>query len=400
MKKILLFTLGSFSLLIGNAQSVGIGTTTPSNLTKLHIVTTDSIALKIDGNNTKTGIQVSSGAVNIGPYQPISRLFVANHPESTDEVDAIAPIIGIATTANAALYGGVYGSFNGEVGVGIHGVGAGVDYANFFGDQYFDAGVYGSGTIGTLGLGVFGVNGIGGIYGIWGEIEDLTQQVPDTQYAVYGSSLGGSAATKFAGFFEGDVHVTGELSKGSGTFKIDDPIDPENKYLYHSFVESPDMMNIYNGNITTDANGIAEVTMPAYFDALNKDFRYQLTSIGTFAQAIVKKELDGNHFTVQTSQPNVKVSWQVTGVRKDKFAEAHRVKEEVEKEPWNKGFYLHAKEFGLDKTKSIANRQQAQVSTNSKMVAPRVLPSQLKLKINQSRFTKQAPLLRFNLNSN
>ena len=56
-----------------------------------------------------------------------------------------------------------------------------------------------------------------------------------------------------AGRFTGDVAISGTLSKGGGSLKIDHPLDPENKYLYHSFVESPDMMNIYNGTITTDA---------------------------------------------------------------------------------------------------------------------------------------------------
>src|SRR5262249_19043693 len=95
------------------------------------------------------------------------------------------------------------------------------------------------------------------------------------------------ATNGLAGKFDGDVLVTGTLSKGAGTFKIDHPLDPENKYLYHSFVESPDMMNIYNGNLTTDENGDAVVALPDYFEALNKDFRYQLTVIGQFAQAVV-----------------------------------------------------------------------------------------------------------------
>lgn len=92
------------------------------------------------------------------------------------------------------------------------------------------------------------------------------------------------------------------------------PGDPENKYLYHSFVESPDMMNIYNGNITTDENGEAVVTLPDYFEALNADFRYHLTCIGAFAQAIVADKIKGNRFQIKTSAPNVEVSWQVTGV--------------------------------------------------------------------------------------
>ncbi len=137
------------------------------------------------------------------------------------------------------------------------------------------------------------------------------------------------------------LSVLGNLSKGSGTFKIDHPLDPKNKYLYHSFVESPDMMNIYNGNIITDEVGLATVVLPAYFDALNREFRYQLTVIGTFAQAIIKEEIQENTFIIQTSEPNVKVSWQVTGVRKDPYAEANRVQVEVEKEEENKGSYLH-----------------------------------------------------------
>jgi hypothetical protein len=54
----------------------------------------------------------------------------------------------------------------------------------------------------------------------------------------------------------------GTLSKGGGSFKIDDPLDPAHKYLSHSFVESPDMMNVYNGNITTDRLGLATSSCP------------------------------------------------------------------------------------------------------------------------------------------
>jgi hypothetical protein len=113
------------------------------------------------------------------------------------------------------------------------------------------------------------------------------------------------------------------------------------------------MMNVYNGNITTDAAGFATVTMPGYFDALNKDFRYQLTVIGTFAQAIVKEEMQGNQFIIQTSQPAVKVSWQVTGVRQDKYANAHRVVPEMAKEERNKGKYIHPQEWGVPLSKGV-----------------------------------------------
>jgi len=143
----------------------------------------------------------------------------------------------------------------------------------------------------------------------------------------------------------GDLHVGGTLTKASGTFKIDHPLDPANKYLSHSFVESPDMMNIYNGNIVTDRHGNATVELPSYFAALNQDFRYQLTVIGQFAQAIVVREIAGNHFSIKTSKPAVKVSWQVTGVRHDAYAEAHRVVVEEAKPEQERGTYLHPELF-------------------------------------------------------
>jgi hypothetical protein len=167
--------------------------------------------------------------------------------------------------------------------------------------------------------------------------------------AVYGLSFGSA----YAGRFAGNVSVSGTLSKGGGSFKIDHPLDPENKYLFHSFVESPDMMNIYNGNVTSDQNGEAIVTMPDYFEALNADFRYQLTVIGQFAQAIVGEKIKGNRFVIKTSAPNVEVSWQVTGVRQDAFAKKNRIQVEVEKEPSERGLFLHPEAFGLSEEKSI-----------------------------------------------
>ena len=98
-------------------------------------------------------------------------------------------------------------------------------------------------------------------------------------------------------------------------------------------MESPDMMNIYNGNIVTDADGLATVAKPDYFDALNKDFRYQLTVIDTFSQAIISEEINNGQFVIQTEKTDVKVSWQVTGVRTDAWANAHRIQVEVAKKP-------------------------------------------------------------------
>jgi hypothetical protein len=183
----------------------------------------------------------------------------------------------------------------------------------------------GRGLQGTSDGGI-GVNGIGRV-GLNGITSSTDPNDP------LGAAIRGTSSTPGvpAGFFQGDVHVNGMLTKAAGSFRIDHPLDPEHKYLSHSFVESPDMMNIYNGNITTDKSGYATVTLPNYFDALNRDFRYQLTVVGEFAQAIVASKISGNSFRIRTDKPNVEVSWQVTGVRKDKFAEENRIKVESDK---------------------------------------------------------------------
>ena len=113
------------------------------------------------------------------------------------------------------------------------------------------------------------------------------------------------------------------------------------------------MKNIYDGNITTDAAGEAVVELPDYFEALNRDFRYQLTVIGQFAQAIVANKIANNRFTVHTDKPNVEVSWQVTGIRKDAWANAHRVTVEPAKTALYQGHYLHPELYGAPEESSI-----------------------------------------------
>ena len=91
------------------------------------------------------------------------------------------------------------------------------------------------------------------------------------------------------------------------------------------------MMDIYNGVVSLDANGEAIVMLPEYFEALNRDFRYQLTSIGEFAPIYIAQEIHHNSFQIAGGAPSLKVSWQVTGIRRDSFANAHRIPPEEKK---------------------------------------------------------------------
>ncbi|MBI2397771.1 MAG: hypothetical protein HYV17_08230 [Xanthomonadales bacterium] len=190
---------------------------------------------------------------------------------------------------------------------------------------------------------------------------------------------GGTTALEATGdaIIAGNLGVFGTLSKGGGSFKIDHPLDPANQFLLHSFVESPDMMNVYNGNVITDARGYATIDLPDWFEALNRDFRYQLTVIGSFARAMVAEEVQGNRFAIRTETPNTKVSWQVTGIRKDRWAEKNRIPVEVQKAPVERGKYLHPELYGAPAGKRIGfepAKDASRLAPTKSAAAPGKLP--------------------------
>lgn len=276
--------------------------------------------LTVDGN----------GNVGIGDTTPDARLDVA-----TADGHAI-----VASTTAASSYGvsgsgttaGVYGVSGASNGSGVLGVD---NTSSGTGVQGESSGNGGAGVVG------YGNNGTG-VYG-----------QSFNGYGVYGTN-GGSNTGSYAGYFNGRVHVAGTLSKSGGSFKIDHPLDPANKFLSHSFVESPEMMNIYNGIATLDANGAADVVLPDWFEALNKEFRYQLTAIGAPAPGLyVAQEVRDNVFAIAGGQPGMRVSWQVTGIRHDAWADQNRIPVEEVKSPTERGKYLTPEAFGLDRSLAI-----------------------------------------------
>ncbi len=178
-----------------------------------------------------------------------------------------------------------------------------------------------------------------------------------THMGIAASAPPGGLAGGFSGNVRvgGNLDVTGTLTKGSGMFKLDHPLDPANKYLSHSFVESPDMMNIYNGVVVLDRKGEAWVSLPDWFESLNRDFRYQLTALGAPQPRLyIAKEISGNRFKIAGGKPGRRVSWQATGVRQDAYANAHRIVVEEDKPLEERGYYLHPEVFGQPETKSIS----------------------------------------------
>jgi len=283
-----------------------------------------------------------------------------------------------ATTGNAI---GVYGQSNSATGFGVYGTTSG-SYGVYGINTASGYGVYGSSV---TGVGILGVcaptgsntcaNGVAGINtstsgasaALWGMDESpggTAVYMVNTAAGgdlLFGTETDGGDATfdvqaNGSGYYGGDLQVVGAITAGTKDFKIDHPLDPANKYLVHASVESSEMMNIYTGNITTDGDGAATVQLPEWFEALNRDFRYQLTVMGQFAQAIVADKVANHHFRIKTDKPNVEVSWQVTGIRHDAFANANRLQVEVEKAPADRGRYLHPELFGASAEARITHR--------------------------------------------
>jgi hypothetical protein len=83
------------------------------------------------------------------------------------------------------------------------------------------------------------------------------------------------------------------------------------------------------------------------------EFRYQLACIGGYSNIFISDEINNNQFKISGGSPNLKVSWQVTGIRKDPYAQQNRINVEVEKNSNEKGYYLHHKAYNQPESQSI-----------------------------------------------
>jgi hypothetical protein len=314
----------------------------------------------VNGNITASSVQSGTGTFNasgstiVGVTQNNAEGDGINVSSEGDGIDLSS--VGYGVFANATAVG-VYGQSSSDYGV--WGTTNGSNVAGVYGDAGAGFGVLAQsvqsqalwaesrGTVSSNGAGPDGVHGIShgsGGAGVAG-INDASGGI-----GVYGRQL---VSGSYAGRFDGDVWVNGNLSKNGGSFKIDHPLDPSNKYLYHSFVESPDMKNIYDGVAILDASGEAVVSMPEWFGALNRDFRYQLTCIGGFAPVYIAEEIANNRFKIGGGKQGMKVSWQVTGTRQDAWANAHRIPVEEVKPKDEHGTYLSPELFGAPETSAV-----------------------------------------------
>jgi hypothetical protein len=292
-------------------------------------------------NRSNAGTYLRRGGTN-----PDTAFFVRNRSGA-----------GVAAYSDSS--GAVYGDSTGETGVTGHGTdGLGV-FGHNEGPSAGFAGVYG---VSTNGSGVAGRST--NDHGVSGRSDKLAGVfgLSPVDTGVYGVTNGGFAGVAgasvdggiWAGSFKGPVRVTGRLEKAGGGFKIDHPLDPANRYLNHSFVESPEMKCVYDGVAELGEDGSAWVQLPAWFEALNTDYRYQLTSIGGSApQLHVAAEVSGNRFRIAGGEAGAKISWQVTGVRQDAWAKAHPIEVEENKPVEDQGKYLHPEEHRVAEERGV-----------------------------------------------
>ncbi|MFN8194355.1 MAG: hypothetical protein U0R80_08745 [Nocardioidaceae bacterium] len=349
--------------------------TTPSGgatTERMRITATGKIGV---GNTAPTAALDVATAAAEGAVRGVTTSTAANSVGVVGTADSGTGVSGTSAgnigTSGKGGYAGVQGtggSYGGILtGTSVGGYGNGSDYGLYgAGGTYgavasgSDYGAYGTGATGVRGLGStygvhgstsnpntdavrgeggqWGVHGLGGrtagvigesgYVGTWGQatsygVYGLATDPTNPSYGLFGQASNGASYALYA---QGNARVTGTLSKAAGSFKIDHPLDPERKWLSHSFVESPDMMNVYNGTVTLDDRGESVVRLPTWFDALNRDFRYQLTAIGAPAPDLhVKREIANNRFRIGGGTPGGKVSWQVTGIRQDDYAQAHPI---------------------------------------------------------------------------
>lgn len=302
-------------------------------------ITADNGPVQINGSGTNTaalgvlftGTGNSINAVNNNAANTFSVIQAQTNSTTANN----SAILGISTATSRGVSGQVNSTGTGDAGVygnnlrttggyGVYGIG----FNGTVGETNYSSGyaIYGENydAIAPLGLGV-GVAGVG-YYGVVGEDRYL-----------------GSVAGAYGVYSNGNFAAT-----GTKAFHIDHPLDPLNKYLNHFSLESNEVLNMYRGTVTLDANGEAEVMLPDYFMAININFSYHLTPIGAAANLYVKEKITNGMFKVAGGNPGMEVSWQVIAERNDPFLQMypHSKDVEVEKTSRDKGKYLIPQLYG------------------------------------------------------
>ena len=283
------------------------------------------------------------GADNVGTQLTLLRADIQSEQTSGLEVRVLgtagtsstAAVTGRADTGHAGILGigepGVRGRASDESGTGVSGFSA------------FGAGVHGGSNEGAA------------VAGEASNVAVFARNTDEGHEAYLGSRC-------CAGDFYGDVWVHGALHVTQRKlFTIDHPLDPDNLYLSHASVESADMKTLYDGIAILGADGAASVELPRWFEALNTNVRYQLTCVGGYAPVYVAEGVRGGRFIIAGGAAGLRVSWQVTGIRHDAWAERHPFAAEHEKAADERGTYVHPELHGAATSSHLGLRRHGDV---------------------------------------
>jgi len=330
----------------------GAGRSITADAGEVEITTATPSGIGLRVTNTNTGVAILAQTTNAPNTS--SAIQAQTNSSSTAVSAVVGSTSGAAwaitgqAEANSTTEAAVYGSNlrtnggHGVLGIGFNGLVGQTNYSQ--GNAVFgeNADAIGSGNgIGVAGRGYWGVVG-------------------EDRY------LGAQAGT-YGVLSNGDFSAT-----GTKAFLIDHPSDPENKFLKHFSSESNEVLNIYRGNVIFDVNGEAVVSMPDYYDLINRNPSYQLTPVGEFAQLFVKKELENGVFTIAGGSEGKKASWTIYSERNDPYLQQYPEKRtvEVEKRDGQKGKYFMPQLYGKGMDKKLIQTgekdkvEQAEIQLN------------------------------------
>lgn len=323
-----------------NATGIGVfGTTTGAN----------AFGVRGQSTTTATGILGTNTGTGNGVWGENSGTGVGVRGQSTSTGIGV---FGFNNGAGNGILGNNTGTGRGVegqsalTGIGVFGLNSGTG-----------VGVQGQSV--TSGIGVIGFNTGAGV-GVQGQNSSTGTAVVGINTSLTGNGVVGETALGSAGFA---VFANGDMgASGIKPFYIDHPTEPATKYLRHFALESNEVLNVYRGNVILDVNGEAIVTLPNYFEAINTNFSYNLTSIGSKSEVFIKEEIQNNKFKIAGGLPNQKISWQVYAERNDAYLQQFPEKRAVEinKDANDSGKYLMPALFNQPKEKGIHHQNDLQ----------------------------------------
>jgi hypothetical protein len=334
----------------GSGRTINISGT---NSVDINSANASSIALK--STHTQSGVAISAiSNYATSQFAAIQATTISNYGTIGGSPPPTSAILGSSTGKAYAVSGQIASTATGEAGVfgnnlrttGGHGV-RGMGYNGTVGESNYTAGYGASGwnyAATDPGIGTFGQ----GITGIAGQSTNIA-----LSYGVYSYDDGGIYNNLDVGvnFFAG----------GTKSFRIDNPLDPENKFLIHFCVESPEVLNLYRGMVVLDNNGEAVVILPDYFSSIDINSSYQLTPVGgSMPDLYIKNKITDGQFTIAGGVAGKEVSWTVYSERNDIYLKNNPQQRETQPLKTGRylGKYVYPEGYGQTKEKNILYKQQ------------------------------------------